>query len=55
VAVASAFHLDKEIQEDGEPPYRNPSTGMYKLVLSMASKGDGVGFIDGFDWLARYQ
>jgi hypothetical protein len=55
VAVASAFRLDKEIREDGEPPYRNPSTGMYKLVLSMASKGDGVGFVDGFDWLARYQ
>ena len=55
VAVASAFRLDKEIREDGEPPYRNPSTGMYKLVLSMASKGDGVCFVDGFDWLARYQ
>jgi hypothetical protein len=55
VAVASAFRLDKEIREDGEPLYRNPSTGMYKLVLSMASKGDGLCFVDGFDWLARYQ
>jgi hypothetical protein len=55
VAVASAFRLDKEIREDGEPPHRNPSTGMYKLVLSIASKDDGVSFVNGWDWLARYQ
>lgn len=55
MAVASAFRLDKEIREDGEPLYRNPSTGMYKLVLSVASKSDDVGFVDGFDWLSRYR
>lgn len=55
MAVAAAFRLDKEAREDGELPYRNPSTSMYKLVLSMASKGDGVGFVDGWDWLVRYQ
>jgi len=54
-AVAAAFRLDKHAKEDGEPSFGNPSTSMYKLVLSIASKSDGAGFVDGWDWLAKYQ
>ena len=54
-AVAAAFRLDKQAIEDGEPPFSNPSTSMYKLVLSIASKEDGDSYVEGWDWLARYQ
>lgn len=55
VAVEAAFRLDKQAREDGEPPFGNPTTSMYKLVLSIANNADGVGFISGWEWLARYQ
>lgn len=54
-AVAAAYRLDKRAREDGEPQFANPSTSMYKLVVSIASKADDEGFIDGWGWLARYQ
>jgi hypothetical protein len=54
-AVAAAFRLDKQAIEDGEPPFGNPSTSMYKLVLSIASKEDGDSYVEGWEWLARYQ
>ena len=54
-AVAAAFQLDKRAREDGEAQFSNPSTSMYKLVLSAASKDDAEGFVEGWEWLARYQ
>ncbi|MFN9623343.1 MAG: RloB family protein [Cyanobacteriota bacterium] len=54
-AVAAAFQLDKQAIEDREPPFSNPSTSMYKLVLSIASKEQAGSFVEGWEWLASYQ
>ncbi len=54
-AVPAAFRLESQAIEDGEAPFGNPSTSMYKLVLSIASKEKAGSFVEGWDWLARYQ
>lgn len=54
-AVAAAFRLESQAIEDGEAPFGNPSTTMYKLVLSIASKEEAGSFVEGWEWLARYQ
>lgn len=54
-AVSAAFRLESQAIEDGEALFGNPSTTMYKLVLSIASKEEAGGFVEGWEWLARYQ
>lgn len=54
-AVAAAFRLERQAIEDGEAPFGNPSTTMYKLVISIASKEEEGSFVEGWEWLARYQ
>ena len=54
-AVAAAFRLEKQALEEGEAPFGNPSTSMYKLVLSIATKEEIGSFVHGWEWLARYQ
>ena len=58
LAVASAFGLERQAFEAGDPPFENLSTTMYKLVVSMAKvnkEGQLIVFLDGWEWLSQYQ
>jgi hypothetical protein len=57
LAVDSAFRLERQALEAGDPPFGNPSTTMYKLVVSMAKiskQGQQIEFFAGWEWLSRY-
>lgn len=53
-AVRIAHRLEAMAQEEGERPFRNPSTSFYKLVISIATRAHSDMYIQGWEWLSRY-
>jgi hypothetical protein len=47
--------MDSEAKAEGGKPFMNPSSTFYRLVSSIASRSSSGEFVDGWEWLARYQ
>ena len=54
-AVRVAHRMDSEAKAEGGKPFMNPSSTFYRLVSSIASRSSSGEFVDGWEWLARYQ
>jgi hypothetical protein len=54
-AVRVAHRMDSEAKAEGARPFMNPSSTFYRLVSSVATRSSSGEFVEGWEWLARYQ
>jgi hypothetical protein len=54
-AVRVAHRMDSDAKAEGSRQFMNPSSTFYRLVSSVATRSSSGEFVEGWEWLARYQ